>query len=112
MMEIEKDEFRSLHQKIAKKNQKLFYAERIFSDQYHEFIQNLLRVSQAIIDKEKDASKSNRANKLFRLIWTVFLTATLRTGNRDYQQQIFEWIFDALNKVIFYFLHLFIISET
>jgi len=96
--EIQKDEFASLKRRISKKNQKLFFVERIFSDQYHEFVINFLRVSQEIIDKEKELTKTSRITKLFRLIWTIFITATLRTGNKEHQQQIFEWIFDALNK--------------
>ena len=96
---IHKDEFVALQNKIAEKNKKLFLIERIFSTQYHEFLLNLIEVSQPIIEKEATSQKPLRLNKIFRVIWTVFITGTLRSGNQDYQQQLFEWLYDALNKI-------------
>ncbi len=92
---IHNDEFVALQEKIAEKNKKLFLTERVFSTQYHEFLLNLIEVSRPTFVKEK----GSRISKVFRLIWTVFLTATLRAKNQDQQQQqLFEWIFDTLNK--------------
>lgn len=100
--QIHKDEFVALQNKIAEKNKKLFLIERIFSTQYHEFLLSLIEVSQPVIEKEAAPQKPLRLNKIFRIIWTVFITATIRSGNQDHQQQLFEWLYDALNKVFFF----------
>jgi len=92
----EKKSIEEFQKEISQKNLKLFYVEKLLSDDYSQFLWNLIKNTEEIIGKSID---DKLFTHLFQFIWTVYVTIILRAPENTLQSRIFEWIYTKIDKV-------------
>lgn len=106
------DEIAYIHDfqnEILKKNQKLFYIEKLFSPEYTQFLQSLIKSCSDKFREDATGSQNdstiaindNMLRELFKFIWNAYVSTILRSSDFNLQQSVFEWLYYQMDRVCF-----------